>query len=300
MTPTLIYQDDFAEVWCGDCLDPECVQTVMGNRFAVASILDAPYSERTHKGHADGKATCDRARAWEKKQANALTQGKKRVRERNSNRQNVAAIRRYARREMRRDIEYPSWGPPEVSGFFARWGSRCGWVVSITDHVLFLQWDRWAKKTDRVVFAPLPLVETGSRVRVVGDGPSSWTCWCAVSRPVGEPWSKWGALRGAYVVPVERRFNAAKTDIERIMGGKPLAAMLRIVEDYSNRGDLIVDQTCGAGTTLVAAKMLGRRSVGIERDQATAEMAARNLRKTRCQLALELSDPIGEQGALFG
>lgn len=43
---------------------------------------------------------------------------------------------------------------------------------------------------------------------------------------------------------------------------KPLSLMRRLVEVYSNEGDLVADLCCGSGTTLAAAKELGRRWLG--------------------------------------
>jgi hypothetical protein len=138
---------------------------------------------------------------------------------------------------------------------------------------------------DRYVFAPLPCVETGSRVRMTGDGPSSWSCWLVVARPKSRAFASWGALPGAYVQPAEREINK-HGGTDRIVGGKPLKTMLAIVCDYSRRGDLVVDPTCGAGTTLMAAKMAGRRSIGIEKDPGRAQIAVARLRKTNEQRSL--------------
>jgi hypothetical protein len=45
---------------------------------------------------------------------------------------------------------------------------------------------------------------------------------------------------------------------------KPLDLMEYLVKTYTNEGDMILDFTCGSGSTLRAAKNLKRRSVGIE------------------------------------
>lgn len=294
--PTLIYRDDMSEVWAGDCLLAEHVDAVLAGRTADAVVVDAPYSAKTHKGHADGKVTTERARAFATSQSNAFTPTT--IKQPLKGATNRRAARRYARHAKRRDIEYDAWTDWDVECFVAEWSPACGWLVSITDSVLVKSWNSAAEDNGRVSFAPLPLVETGSRARMTGDGPSSWTCFISVSRLRCSPWSKWGALRGAYVVPGERRFNAADP-FKRIMGGKPLQAMLQLVEDYSRRGEMVIDPCCGAGTTLVAAKMLGRYSIGIEKDPATAAIAARNLQATATQNALPWRELGIEQGLLF-
>ena len=48
---------------------------------------------------------------------------------------------------------------------------------------------------------------------------------------------------------------------------KPVALMEDLIKTYSNPGDLVLDFTMGSGTTGVAAMNLGRRFIGIERDE---------------------------------
>jgi site-specific DNA-methyltransferase (adenine-specific) len=59
-----------------------------------------------------------------------------------------------------------------------------------------------------------------------------------------------------------------------------LPVMERIVRALSNPGDLVLDPFAGTGTTLVAAKRLGRRYLGIELGEETAALARRRLQET--------------------
>jgi site-specific DNA-methyltransferase (adenine-specific) len=54
---------------------------------------------------------------------------------------------------------------------------------------------------------------------------------------------------------------------------KPLLLLERIIELASNPGEIVLDPFCGSGTTLVAAKLLGRNFIGYDRSQAAVELA---------------------------
>jgi DNA modification methylase len=58
---------------------------------------------------------------------------------------------------------------------------------------------------------------------------------------------------------------------------KPQALMQHFIQLHSERGDLVLDPFMGAGTTLAAAKLLGRRAIGIELNVSYCEMAKRRL-----------------------
>ena len=59
---------------------------------------------------------------------------------------------------------------------------------------------------------------------------------------------------------------------------KPVPALLPLIESFSAPGDVVLDPFCGAGSTLVAARLLGRRFIGLELDSTYHALAARRLR----------------------
>ena len=227
---------------------------------ADALIVDAPYSERTHAGHDSATESLNDA-------GSAF---------------------------MRRGIDYVAWDGEDVSSFVRSFAPVArGWICSLTDHVLAGAWEVAMVGVGRYVFSPIACVENGSRIRVLGDGPSQWSTWLVASRPRARDCQSWGTLPGAYVGGREKK---------PITGGKPLWLMHAIVSDYSRPGDLVADPCMGAGTTLVAAVELGRRAIGCEPDAGRFEIAAKRLAKARPQmrLRLDVDETRAEQSALFG
>lgn len=58
---------------------------------------------------------------------------------------------------------------------------------------------------------------------------------------------------------------------------KPEPLMAELVTLFTDDGDTILDPFMGSGTTLVAAKRLARKAIGIEINEAYCEMAAKRL-----------------------
>jgi adenine-specific DNA-methyltransferase len=58
---------------------------------------------------------------------------------------------------------------------------------------------------------------------------------------------------------------------------KPVEALLPLIAAFSQTGNLVLDPFCGSGSTLVAAKQLNRRYLGIELDTNHHATAARRL-----------------------
>jgi DNA modification methylase len=72
-----------------------------------------------------------------------------------------------------------------------------------------------------------------------------------------------GGKQGFYEFPIVIDRGAGETRVHTTQ--KPLALMEALVRDFSDPGELILDPFAGSGTTLVAAKRLGRRAIGFER-----------------------------------
>jgi site-specific DNA-methyltransferase (adenine-specific) len=199
-------------------------------------ITDPPYSATTHGGHDAGR----------RGDSSATAEGRT------------------------APITYAPFTRVDVWDFVAHWHPRTrGWFCVLTDHVLAPEWAAALGAVGRYVFAPLPFVEPGSRVRLRGDGPSSWTCWLVVARPTTATFAGWGTLRGAYV---------ATGKAEKVMmGGKPLPLMRQVVQDYSRPGDLVCVPCAGGGTTLLAAALERRNAVGAEQSPVAYETAVKRL-----------------------
>lgn len=89
-----------------------------------------------------------------------------------------------------------------------------------------------------------------------------------------------GLWRGA--APRGDRLHQAEKPLEL------MTALLRVVP----RGGVVLDPFCGSGTTLVAARDLGLRAIGIEMDEAHCETAVKRL----AQGVLDLQ-PVSAAGA---
>jgi adenine-specific DNA-methyltransferase len=58
---------------------------------------------------------------------------------------------------------------------------------------------------------------------------------------------------------------------------KPVPALKPVIEAFTRRGDTVLDPFCGSGSTLLAAKILGRRYIGIELEREYCAAAQRRL-----------------------
>jgi hypothetical protein len=61
---------------------------------------------------------------------------------------------------------------------------------------------------------------------------------------------------------------------------KPIAVMRWLIQLFTAPGEMIVDPFCGSGTTLAAAKELGRRAIGMEIEYDFCQLTVERLQQT--------------------
>lgn len=181
-----------------------------------------------------------------------------------------------------RSLSYDAWSSDDVCEFVKSWAPRCrGWIVALTSDDLAPSYRAAYRAAGLYDFAPVPIV--AHRVRLTGDGPASCAVYLMAARPRRKAFLSWGALPGWYQAGIDRGGH---------IGGKPLELMRAIVRDYSRPGDIVCDPCAGGGTTLLAARMEGRRAIGAEMDPTTHAKASARLAHMPVSTA--------KQPALFG
>ncbi len=227
-----------ARLACGDCLE---ILPTLDKVDAV--VTDPPYSERTHSGHA---ATASRS---------PTDFG--------------------ADSSIRKDLGYEHLTPEDVGVLAGLFSDLCnGWIVWMCDHHLAVPIQNALEARDRYVFAPLPFYAPGSRTRLGGDGPASWTIWIMASRTAKQ--HRWGTLPGGYQAEKGWRDRSH-------MGGKPVLLMDRIVSDYSKSEMTVIDPFMGSGTTGISCANLGRKFIGIEKQKKHFNFACERIEAAYAQ-----------------
>lgn len=108
-------------------------------------------------------------------------------------------------------------------------------------------------------------------------------------------------------IPVEMRAPTSVLEINSVNHGerglhptqKPIALMSHLVRTYTNPGELILDNTMGSGTTLVAAQNEGRQAVGIELSEEYCKIAVERLRQPSL-FTLPTNNPLQPNGYQLG
>jgi site-specific DNA-methyltransferase (adenine-specific) len=115
----------------------------------------------------------------------------------------------------------------------------------------------------------------GATPQFTGDRPGTVCEAIEIAHPKGKKkWNRGGGF-GMWTVPIVK----AQTGLRCHPTQKPEPLMLALVSDFTDDGDTILDPFMGSGTTLVAAKRLGRKAIGIELEEKYCEIAAKRLQQ---------------------
>jgi DNA modification methylase len=90
-------------------------------------------------------------------------------------------------------------------------------------------------------------------------------------------WNAGGYRPNVFEGPTVAGFACANGELREHPTQKPLWLMRALLELHTAPGSTVLDPFAGSGTSLVAAKFLGRKAIGIEADEAFCEAAARRL-----------------------
>lgn len=163
----------------------------------------------------------------------------------------------------------------EVARQLARLVSR--WVLAFTDAEGV---DGWRRDLVDAGFDHVRVgawVKPGALPQMSGDRPSAGYEAIEIAHAKGRKRWNGGGAPAVWTHVVERSGREHPTQ-------KPPRLMTALIGLFSDPGETILDPFMGSGTTLRAAKDMGRCAIGIEREERYCEVAARRL----------------SQGVLFG
>jgi DNA modification methylase len=129
--------------------------------------------------------------------------------------------------------------------------------------------------------------KVGGAPQFTGDRPAVACEAITIGHRAGKKRWNGGGKQGIYSVPIVLDRGASATEFRCHTTQKPEALMVHLVSDFTDQGETIIDPFAGSGTTLVAAKRLGRKAIGIELEEKYCEIAAKRL--SQGALPLEFS-----------
>lgn len=147
-----------------------------------------------------------------------------------------------------------------------------GWVIVFCQAEAVGKWKLALEYAGSTYKRTCIWVKPNAMPQFSGDRPAQgyeqFVCaWCSPGRSV---WYGGGKV-GNYTHHIPRG------DDRHHETQKPFSLMAEIITDFTAPEELILDPFCGAGTTLLAAKTLGRKYIGIELNTQYAEIVKQRL-----------------------
>jgi len=165
----------------------------------------------------------------------------------------------------------------ETRGLIAQWTKTAvaRWALMFSDVESSHLW------REAMTAQGLDYVRTGAWVKIgatpqfTGDRPAVGFEAVTICHQPGKKRWNGGGKHALWSYPIV--LNRSHTDPRLHTTQKPLPLMAALVELFTDPNELVVDMFMGSGTTLRAAKDLGRRAIGIELQEKYCEAAALRL-----------------------
>lgn len=168
-------------------------------------------------------------------------------------------------------IDFAPLALGDLDDLFARLGYIARrWVVSFLayEHVVHLE----AHEPPGLRFVRFGVwVKPNGAPQFTGDRPGTgWEGLAILHRTGGRLSWNGGGKHGVYTHSVAHTSHR----ISNHPNAKPIPLLIELIKDFSSPGDLVFDPYAGSGAVLAAAKLTGRRAVGIEREERHCEALA--------------------------
>ena len=155
--------------------------------------------------------------------------------------------------------------------------STGGWCVVFQSETTVKNWASWFPRDFRIYAIPKKFGQIGREmVMRQTDFALYWRCGV-------KPWTRedWEFVRGWQPPTARNWFVSSDASRTRERPNhpcpRPLDAMRQLVATFVPPLETVLDPFMGSGTTLRAAKDLGRRAIGIEIEERYCEIAAKRL-----------------------
>lgn len=156
-----------------------------------------------------------------------------------------------------------------------------GWVLAFCQAEAVGSWKYAFEKAGAKWRRAAIWVKPDGQPQLSGDRPGMGyeSIACAWAGESGSSWNG-GGKHGVYIIPKG----------ETVRWGhqtqKPIALMTKLIADFTQPGDLILDPFMGSGSTGVACIEAGRRFVGIEKDEESFAIAVQRIELATSQLRM--------------
>lgn len=259
----LFYQDDFATIYHGDCI--ETLATLDRNGVEIDhTITDPPYETQAHTKQARSKPSQRDDLSISKDHGDVMVSSLP-----------FGAIEPWQRVMVASliDVLTKRWAL-----VFCQVEASHHWANSYPRRMHYVRTLIWHKPNGMPQFT--------------GDRPAcNYEAIVACHPTTRKRWN--GGGKGA--VLNHHTYSDSRKGAQKHPTQKPLSLMQELIALFTDAGETILDPFGGSGSTAVAAKVLNRRCIMIEQNEAYCELAAERLQVTQPQLIID-PEPIIQEG----